>query len=320
MTKPLPPAASRKAASKRHATRKKVRPICDFVPDAKPIVKWVGGKSNLVPMLVTLLPDLGKVHAYHEPFAGGLALYLAIHKTLREQSIRSHVWDVNARLLDVYRLIREDHLVVLKGVEALQDRSYADLVGIVNKNSGEMAVDYRVAAFLLVNRRCFNGVWRENKLGLFNVPKGTSADRSVELDELETFANAMRGVVIGKYGDRDAFDASTGDLASRSGEFHYFDPPYDGTYSSYGADGFDRIQHLRLATFAREIHRAGGLFMVSTSDTPFIRGIYDGFNVTELDARRSVAASGKTAKSVRELAIRNYSGIREWTDNSKVTP
>lgn len=304
----------------KRAKKKILAPVKDFIPDAKPIVKWAGGKAALVPLLVQLLPNLSGIATYHEPFAGGLALYLAIHETLRAHDIEATVADANARLLVMYRAIATTPHEVVAEVARLEKLSYDELVLVLNGSSGHALTSHRertAAAALLVNRRCFNGLWRENKAGNFNVPKGTSTKRSVSPEEIETMSRALHGVT---FNFLRSFDCAFVPSEDRSQEFHYFDPPYHGTFTNYNTGGFGHVEQLGLAVTCRKLDRAGAKWMLSTSDTPLIREIYSGYDITEIEAPRSIAAHGSNRGNVRELVIRNYSGIREWTDNSKVTP
>lgn len=279
-------------------------PLKGFKPDAAPILKWAGGKRSLVPTIVQLLPTDDRFYQYDEPFCGGAALYLAIHKRLAARRCSSSIGDANRRLANFYRTVRVHPAEVANQIAKLEKCPYDELVAIVNTHARHSPTE--AAAFLLVNRRCFNGLWRENSYGMFNTPKGTS-NRGASRNEIDVLYQALAEISIESHG----FSIDP-DQRSFEGDFFYLDPPYDETFSGYIRGGFGRGDQIQLAANLHTISRKGGLWMLSTSDTPLIRELYRGFDFTAVATRRSVGGAAKTRKPVTELVIRNYSGVRTW--------
>jgi len=152
---------------------------------------------------------------------------------------------------------------------------------------------------IYLNKTCFNGLYRVNKAGGFNVPMGSYADPALyDEDVLRADSQALQGVTV------TCHPFSQTPVVRE--DFYYFDPPYHKTYDGYNGAGFGDDKHERLATLCREIHAARGYFMLSNSDTPFIRELYNGFTIEQVSASRSVSCKGAQRGKENELIIRNY--------------
>jgi DNA adenine methylase len=158
----------------------------------------------------------------------------------------------------------------------------------------------KIAALMIyLNKTCFNGLYRVNKAGGFNVPMGSYDDPALfDADVLKSDSEALQGVTVTCH----PFDHTP---VVRE-DFYYFDPPYHKTYDGYNGAGFGDDKHERLAKLCREINAAKGYFMLSNSDTPFVRELYKGFKIEQVSASRSVSCKGEQRGKENELIIRNY--------------
>lgn len=259
---------------------------------ARPFVKWVGGKRSILSELTPRLPKIYKT--YHEPFLGGAALFFAVKPE------KAYLSDINFHLAITFQTVRDhvDELIEnLKIHEAKHNKEYF-LKGrkrlFVEKDPIQIA-----ALFIYLNKTCFNGLYRVNKSGLFNVPIGSYKEPPI-LDEenLNSCSDALKNAKIKQH--------SFEQLEPEKENFYYLDPPYHETYSSYDGSGFGAEEHKKLARFCKEIHEADGFFMLSNSDTELIRSLYKGFHIEEVSASRSVSCKANQRGKEKELIIRNY--------------
>lgn len=255
----------------------------------KPCLRWVGGKQKLLPELLALFPQ--KLNTYFEPFLGGGAAFFATSHT------PAVLGDLNPHLILFYDMLARFPDEVIARAKEIWGCDYYAARAWWNEHQGEDTE--RAAAFLYLNQKCFNGVWRENQDGDNNVPTG---HRDVSLDEegLRACAEALQGVrlVSGRW-----FDVL--DFAER-GDFAYLDPPYWGTFDGYSSEGFGPDDHARLAEGCRLLDQHCVKFALSNADVPEVRKLYEGFGITEISAPRSVAARGDKRARAREILVRNY--------------
>ena len=262
--------------------------------EARPIVKWAGGKSRLVPELIRRGPQ--RFERYFEPFLGGGALFFALAPK------RAVLGDANPALIATYRAVARDLPGVLGHLEQLrrhdEERYYRVRDGW---NRGGQSASERAAMFLYLNRTCFNGLWRVNRQGHFNVPIGRYAGPP-QFDEwtLRAAAGALSRarLVTGDY-RKTLAEAGPGD-------FVYLDPPYYPTsktarFASYTARPFGLVQQRELATCAAELVERGVAVLVSNSDQVAVRALYSGFRRYPVRVPRSINANGRRRGEVAEL-------------------
>ncbi len=259
---------------------------------ARPFLKWVGGKRSILDELIRRLPTT--YTTYCELFLGGGALYFAVKPAL------AYLSDVNFHLIVTFEAVRDDVEGVIRELtihSAHHSKPYF-LEGrekiFTETDSTKLA-----AWFIYLNKTCYNGLYRVNKAGKFNVPMGSYKDPTIlDEDNLRLCAQVLKNADIRQH-----------DFAQKKPQkdaFYYVDPPYHKTYSGYDGTGFGDEQHKNLALFCRKIDAAGGFFMMSNSDTPFIRGLYDGFAIETVSASRSVSCKGGQRGKEQELLVRNY--------------
>lgn len=271
---------------------------------AKPFVKWVGGKRSIMGPLLARFPE--RVGAYYEPFVGGGSVFFAL-----ANEDRLHVAclsDANQRLATTYDAVKND----AEGVIALLHR-HAQLSSSAHYyqtreelNAGALDDVETAAAFIYLNRRCFNGLWRVNASGGFNASWGYYKKPYVP-DE-EGLRAASAALACADISCRP-FDAAPIDPDG----FYYFDPPYDGTYTDYTGDRFGPDEHERLAAYTERLDEAGAGWLLSNADTPFVRHLYRGRAVQIVESTRTVNCSGAGRGKTGELIIGPRHLSRETT-------
>lgn len=269
-------------------------------PTAKAFLRWVGGKRQLVSRLIPYLPGDVRGTRYHEPFAGAASLYFALNPR------RSSLSDLNEHLIECYRQIRDNYCRVASYVREHARRNsesyYYKIRDLYNRSS---AGPSQAARFIYLNRTCFNGVFRVNTAGSFNVPYGdkprpifpTVGDLALISARLEKTKLAVRD-----------FERALQDV--KEGEFVYLDPPYpplNGTafFTHYTVDRFSNDNQERLASAVASLHARGGQFLMTNADLPSIRRLYRDFHIAELSVTRFVSCKG-TRHQVGELLITSY--------------
>jgi DNA adenine methylase len=262
-------------------------------------VKWVGGKTNLVPELLARAPT--KFGRYFEPFAGGAALFFALRPE------RAQLADVNADLMDVYRAVAGDTAAVIRGLrqharEHSSDHFYATRSSW-NARRSTWTLTRRAAAFIYLNKTCFNGLWRVNRAGNFNVPMGRYTDPPICVPDALHAASEALGRAELRTGD---FRETVRD--AKRGDFVYFDPPYHrvsstANFTSYTAETFGRDDQIALADTARRLVARGCHVVISNSDTPFVRALYAGFSIDQVRCSRSINSVVSQRGDVDELVI-----------------
>lgn len=258
----------------------------------KPIVKWVGGKTRLLDHLVARVPKT--YGRYFEPFAGGAALFFHLEPE------RALVSDMNEDLIGMYHTLSVDVEAVIDLLSAYQrDHGETQYYGTRTLfNANVLTPVQRAAAFIYLNKTCFNGLWRVNKKGEFNVPMGDYKNPTIlDAEALRAAAKVLARAVV-----RVADFAGAVGRADR-GDFVYFDPPYHKTFTSYTADSFGEGLQCDLARVARALVARGVHVMVSNNDTPLIRELYQGFRIDEVRCGRAVNADGEGRGKVTELLI-----------------
>lgn len=269
-----------------------------------PIVKWVGGKRQLLPAIHSLLPrNMGRT--YFEPFLGGGAVLWSL------RPVRAVVNDLNPELVNLYAVVRDSPHELLTTVQSYRNEPdfFYELRGLDrNREAFEsMSSVERAARMLYLNRTAFNGMYRVNSSGQFNVPFGRYKNLNIDEANLLRISAYLRNAEVSLL-NGDYHKAVEG---AKEGDFVYFDPPYDpvsetAAFTAYSAGGFTRENQRELFELCVKLDRHGIRFMVSNSRTEFIEGLYDRFNVSIVQARRSVNSVGSKRGAVEEVLVTNY--------------
>ncbi|MDD5770171.1 MAG: DNA adenine methylase [Candidatus Gracilibacteria bacterium] len=271
---------------------------------ATPFVKWVGGKRQLISQLEKLFPK--EFNNYFEPFVGGGAVFFNLQKE------KSFLSDINEELINTYKVIKENPKKLIKFLETCEYSAYFyedirswDRQEDWQKNYSEIE---RAGRFIYLNRTCFNGLYRVNSKGQFNVPMG--AYKNPDFVQKENIINTSKLLNKTKAEIKlHSFDKVLEN--ANSGDFIYFDPPYDtlsetANFTSYNENGFGREMQKKLAEVFRKLDEKGCKVMLSNHNTPFIREIYDGFRFEIVKARRNVNSKASGRGEVEEIVVMNY--------------
>jgi len=268
-------------------------------PVASPVIKWVGGKTKLLPELISRMP--GRFGRYYEPFAGGAALFFRVAPQ------RAVLADSNADLIGLYTTIVNDVAAVIRRLqhhrEHHSETHYYDVRTRWNDREVPWSTADRAATFIYLNKTCFNGLWRVNRSGAFNVPIGRYTDPPICVPDALRAAHAVLARATLRCGD---YRTAVEDAARN--DFVYFDPPYDpvtttANFTSYTVNAFGHEHQRELADTARRLVARGCHVMLSNSDTPFIRSIYKGFKIDRVKCSRAINSNASRRGDVDEVII-----------------
>lgn len=269
----------------------------------QPPIKWAGGKTRLLPELLKRAPK--KFNRLVEPFVGGGALFFHLQPT------NALLADSNADLIAMYQAVASDPAGVIARLNRLRNRHWKDPEGHYYRtrdrwNYGvrkSWSLVDRGATFIYLNKTCFNGLWRVNRSGDFNVPIGRYVTPKIyepyEIRAASITLAAARFMVAD-------YRAAVASVCSH--DFVYLDPPYDplsatSSFTGYSANAFGREQQQQLAETARELVDRDAYVMLSNNDTPFIRKLYRGFKISRVKCGRSISSNIKKRDAINELII-----------------
>jgi DNA adenine methylase len=278
---------------------------------ARPVLKWAGGKTQLLREYDRLFPRIPDLATYHEPFVGSGAVFFHLRSTGAVPG-RAILSDLNDHLMTTHAAVRDQPTLLAGRVAALAARHsdesyYAERERF---NAGELGPLDRAALVVYLNKAGFNGLFRVNRSGAFNVPVGRSAKGSgLAVPSLDAFLAASRAL--------QSTDLLTSPFAAvldraRPGDFIYFDPPYvpvsqTASFTAYACEGFGRAEQELLRDIFVQLDRRGCRVMLSNSGNLEVLALYRGFDVTTLSARRSINSKIDARGPVTEVVIRNYS-------------
>lgn len=279
----------------------------------KPIIKWVGGKRQLLAELTNRLPKLHFKH-YTEPFFGGGALFFQIWEHLES----AHLSDLNFDLISLYSAVKNNphKLIEQFGRLPLMENTpnaYLSVRNIYNHIENDPL--FKSACFIYLNKTGFNGLYRVNKSGKFNVPYGKNPNATI--CDKDAILEAHKAFKIAQISTRSfqtvRFDFSDEQMQGKDKDdyFVYFDPPYvpattTANFTSYTTDGFTNTHQLELRDMCDYLTSQGIRWMQSNSYTPPVLEMYQKYNIDEVQARRSINRDGAKRGKVGEAIIRNY--------------
>lgn len=266
-----------------------------------PIVKWVGGKRQLMFELLKNMPK--SYNRYFEPFIGGGALFFEI------QPYNAYISDMNEELINLYQVVRDnvDGLLIDLKKHDITKEYFIDIRNIDRSKEYQNWSDIqRASRFVYLNRTCFNGMYRVNSKGEFNVPFGHYKNpRIIDENNLINCSNLLQKTEI-KYADFSEILTKV-----KKGDFVYFDPPYvplneTSSFTSYTKDGFDIDMQFKLLDVCDELDSMGVNFMLSNSDTKLVNELYANYEIKKVFALRQINANADGRGKITEVLIRNY--------------
>lgn len=309
---------------------------------AKPVLKWAGGKTQLLNAIEENLPielTAGKIKKYFEPFIGGGAVFF--HLSQKYNFSESFISDINPELILVYKTIKNmpyqliDALTNLQNIYISRDKSFRDdffykiredFNKFISQNTYEGKNDdsiNRAAQVIFLNRTCYNGLFRVNSKGEFNVPHGRY--KNPKICDKENILEVSR-VLLNTTIVQGDFESFTEKIDKSS--FVYFDPPYrplseSSSFTSYSSNGFNENEQLRLVKYFRFLNKREAKLMLSNSDpsnidkneSDFDKNYFEffqkefldfGFEIIQVDARRNINSKGNSRGVIKELLIKNY--------------
>jgi DNA adenine methylase len=283
--------------------------------ELKPPLKWAGGKRQIIKELVDRMPK--KFNNYYEPFIGAGALFFEI------KSEKSVINDINFEISNLYYVLSSrsktskligslnDYEMKHNNLKTLVSKSefYYQVRELDRNENFKTLEDYEILArTIYLNKACFNGIFRLNSKGHFNVPFGKKEKVNLyDKDNIESINEFIENNKV-RILNCD-FEDALKDVAK--GDFVYFDPPYDTieekkSFTTYSKEGFGKDDQKRLARLFVKLNKKGVYLMLSNHNTKFIRDLYSDFNIKVISARRSINSKGKGRGSIEEVLITNY--------------
>lgn len=295
---------------------------------ASPVLKWAGGKGMLLPQLSEKFPNklrCGAIKKYIEPFVGGGAVFFDISNSYYFEE--AYLFDINPELVILYNVIKNNVLELIDELDNLQksylssnDRKkfyyqmrseYNSFDKKVDANNYSLSFIRRAALTVFLNRTCFNGLFRVNSKGLFNVPMGSYKNpRILDAENLIVVSKTLSKATILQVDFAKVLEFVDRDT------FIYYDPPYrplkDSSFTTYAVETFDDNEQIRLKEVFEQAHKLGALQMLSNSDPtnvgtdPFFDDLYKDYNIYRILAKRLINSNSDGRGEIRELLITNY--------------
>ena len=266
----------------------------------RPFLKWAGGKTQLLPALAGRTPET--FNTYFEPFLGGGALFFATSPA------PATVGDLNSELVNVYKAVRDAPEALLDELKTLEPRKREEefFLAMRRKDPAELSSIERAARMIFLNKTCYNGLWRVNSKGQFNVPFGDYTNPVLaDPENIRACSAALEKarIVLGDY-------KKTLERAG-AGDFVYLDPPYyplteTSDFTGYTKETFGPQEQASLAKTFGELDRRKCKVLLSNSDHPEIRVLYRDYNIFKVSARRAINSKGGSRGPITELLITNY--------------
>jgi DNA adenine methylase len=285
---------------------------------AKPFLKWAGGKGQLLAEIDKRLPDElrnGKIDTYVEPFVGGGAVFFHVAQKYRDVK-QFYLFDINPDLIACYNTVKNDVDQVIRELSFLQreyHRKRTKRKDLFYQIRTEFNADRSPAKLIFLNKTCYNGLYRVNKAGLFNVPFGDYKNPTIcNEDNLRCVAIILQDakIICANFTESNQY--------INSNSFLYFDPPYrpispTASFTSYSKEDFDEKAQIRLSEFCKEINSRRAKFLLSNSDPKnedpndhFFEDHYKEFNIERVKAIRAINCKASGRGQINELIITNY--------------
>ncbi|MBI4780439.1 MAG: DNA adenine methylase [Oscillatoriophycideae cyanobacterium NC_groundwater_1537_Pr4_S-0.65um_50_18] len=264
----------------------------------RPFLKWAGGKAQLIQQYQSHFPQRYKT--YYEPFLGGGAIFFHLSPT------QAMLTDINPELVNVYRCVKESVEAVIARLEVHHRSHNPDYYYEMRSTPGKTQVE-KAARFIYLNKTCFNGLYRENSKGEFNVPIGRyKSPRICNPDLLYAVSQTLKHTEI----QVASFDAVL-NYATDPQDFVYFDPPYHpisltSSFTGYSRYSFHAQDQIRLRDTFAELAQRGVQVMLSNSDCEFVRDLYQDFNIYTISASRAINSNAQKRGKISEVLVTSY--------------
>jgi len=266
-------------------------------------IKWAGGKKQLLEQFKPLFPK--KIERYFEVFVGGGAVLFYIIKNYKPKYV--FISDINEELINTYEVIKNDVENLIKELKKLKEIHSKEVYYKIRAEDPKLLSPLiRASRFIYLNKTCFNGLYRVNSKGQFNVPIGSYKNPSIcQEKDLREISKLLQDVEIKVM--------SFGEITklAKKGDFIYFDPPYyplkkGQSFTTYTKGNFLEKKQKQLAKVFKELDKKGCKVMLSNSDTDFIKGLYKEYKPKIVKARRMINCQGDKRGKINEIVITNY--------------
>jgi DNA adenine methylase len=264
----------------------------------RPFLKWAGGKSRLIQQYIPYFPKSYK--NYYEPFLGGGAVFFYL------QPSAAILTDINAELINTYCCVRDHIEELICHLKEHKIRHNKDYYYSVRNNSVGTDIE-QAARIIYLNKTCFNGLYRVNSQGKFNVPLGRYENPNICPEVL--LRTASEALSTSKIKQADFVDVLN--YATSSDDFVYFDPPYypvskTSYFTAYSSDRFAEDQQVQLKDVFEKLAQRGVKVMLSNSDCEFIRNLYSSFNIHTISASRAINSNANKRGKITEVLVTSY--------------
>lgn len=273
--------------------------------EVKPILKWVGGKRQLLSEISPMIPE--KFNKYYEPFLGAGAVLFSL---LPGKAI---INDLNSELINVYKVIKEqpDELIkLLKEHTDNNNKEYFYQIRELDRQAGYESLSnvFKASRTIYLNKTAYNGLYRVNKAGQFNTPWGSyKKPRILDTDNILTMSEYFNSneIEILNVDYKNALNSVS------KGDFVYLDPPYlpispSSAFTAYTSNGFGTKEQEELKKTCDVLDKQGVKFLLSNSYHPFLLDLYKDYNIKTVKARRSVNSQGHKRGKIKEILVYNY--------------
>ena len=257
---------------------------------AYPFVKWAGGKRTLIQEITKVMP--GKFHTYWEPFLGGGAVFFALDSRITD----AHLSDINLDLVLTYKALDKYPDEVTRELQNHARKHNRRYYSVIRNRHDLRDVVEIAARFIYLNKTCYNGLYRVNRKGQFNVPIGSHRNPTIcDENNLRAVSNVLKKATINFLPFRN--------IEPQKGDFVYCDPPYDGTFTAYTGKGFGPDDQKALRDMCIKWRNDGVYVIISNNATTRIRHLYRDFDINEVSAPKSINSDGSGRGKKRELLI-----------------
>ncbi len=277
--------------------------------DITPIIKWAGGKRQLLPVLKEKIPP--KFNTYYEPFFGGGAFFFNLKSEGKIN--KSVINDLNIQLMNLYLQIRDNKDEVIKILstwrdefniltnQSLKDEYFYSKRTLYNKYLADNKIDLISAClFIFLNKTSFNGLYRVNKKGFYNVPSGHKTKISLFIPEnMDKISDVLKdtNILTGN------FDKAC--ETAKKDDFIFFDSPYFDVFDSYQANKFSKDDHIKLFNLFDKFSKDGVYCLATNNDCSFIRDLYKNYNIESVNVKRLINCDS-SKRTGKEIVITNF--------------
>lgn len=266
--------------------------------NARPFLKWAGGKSKLISQYISYFPE--NYTTYYEPFLGGGAVFFYLQPSAARLS------DINPELINAYSCVKDEVETLISLLEIHQLNHSKDYYYKIRQSTFNKSLE-RAARLIYLNKTCYNGLYRENSKGKFNVPIGKYKNPKIcNPTLLRTVSAALQSAQL----EVSSFEEILNE-ATKPDDFVYFDPPYyplssTSNFTEYSRHSFDQETQLKLSEVFAELASRNVKVMLSNSDCHFIRELYKEFKIYSISASRAINSNGKRRGKISEVLVTSY--------------